>query len=130
MSDDSCTLAVIGDGAVGKSSIIAAFKNDGFGRVYKQTIGVDFYEKLLQIRGDKYVSLRVWDIGGQSISSKNLEKYMSGSQIFFLVYDVTNPESFANLDDWLSMVVKYSKAAFIYLIGNKVSISCLIYCNS
>ena len=31
-----CTLAVVGDGAVGKSSIIAAFKNDGFARVYKQ----------------------------------------------------------------------------------------------
>lgn len=31
-----CTLAIVGDGAVGKSSIIAAFKSDGFARVYKQ----------------------------------------------------------------------------------------------
>jgi len=33
---DTCSLAVIGDGAVGKSSIIAAFKSDGFMPVYKQ----------------------------------------------------------------------------------------------
>ena len=62
--DDQCTLAVVGDGAVGKSSIISAFCSDGFGKIYKQTVGCDFYEKMLQIRGDKYVSLRVWDIGG------------------------------------------------------------------
>eukprot|EP01041_Mallomonas_annulata_P005653 gene5653-11403_t len=122
MGDEQCTLVIIGDGAVGKSSIIAAFKNDGFGRVYKQTIGCDFYEKMLQLRGDRFISLRVWDIGGQSLNSKNMEKYLTSSRVFFLVYDVTNPESFANLDDWLSMIRKYSTSEFVYLIGNKVDL--------
>lgn len=122
MNENTCALAIIGDGAVGKSSIIAAFRNDGFGPVYKQTIGCDFYEKKLQIRGDRYTSLRVWDIGGQSINSKNLEKYISSSQIIFLTYDVTNSESFANLDDWISMVRKFSKSHYVYVVGNKVDL--------
>ena len=123
MSSDICSLAVIGDGAVGKTSIINTFRSDGFGKSYKQTVGVDFFEKLLNIKGDKYVSLRVWDIGGQSINSKNLQKYLASSQIIFLVYDVTNIESFNNLEDWLRMARRCSKASFIYVVGNKVLIN-------
>ena len=45
-----CSVAICGDGAVGKSTIINFFKNDGFVPVYKQTIGVDFYEKQLLLQ--------------------------------------------------------------------------------
>ena len=57
------TVAVLGDGAVGKSSLINNFRNDGFIAIYKQTIGCEFYEKKISIR-DQLVSLRLWDIGG------------------------------------------------------------------
>jgi Ras-related protein Rab-28 len=97
MSERSCSLSIIGDGSVGKSTIIAAFKSDGFVAVYKQTVGCDFYERKLQLRGEIYVSLRVWDIGGQSISSNNLPTYLGHSGAILLVYDVTNRESFNNL---------------------------------
>lgn len=122
MSKDSCSLAIVGDGSVGKSTIINAFKTDGFVPVYKQTIGCDFYERQLQIRSDFLISLRVWDIGGQSIQSKNLESYINHANAIMLVYDVTNTESFANLDDWLSQIHKYSTTKFIYLVGNKVDL--------
>lgn len=120
---ESCSLSVVGDGSVGKSTITAAFKSQGFIPVYNQTIGCDFYEKQLQIRGNILVSLRLWDVGGQSIQSKNLESYISHSDAIMLVYDVTNKESFANLDDWLNQVRKYCKEnAKLYLIGNKVDL--------
>jgi Ras-related protein Rab-28 len=67
------------------------------------------------------ISLRVYDVGGQSINSKNLKQYLGGTSIIFLVYDLTNPESFQNLEDWLSAARKYSQKARIYLIGNKVT---------
>lgn len=123
---ENCSLSICGDGSVGKSTITAAFKSDGFLPVYKQTVGVDFYEKQLQIRGDSVVSLRLWDIGGQSIRSKNLKSYLSHSNAIMLVYDVTNKESFNNLDDWLMQVRSYSNsAAKIYLVGNKVDLVAL-----
>ena len=107
---------------MGKSSIIAAFKSDGFIPVYKQTIGCDFYEKNLEIRKETFVSLRVWDIGGQSINSKNMEQYVGSSDVIFLVYDVTNPDSFANLDDWLGSVKKFGKSQLIFLVANKIDL--------
>ena len=102
---EQCSLCILGDGSVGKSSMIAAFKTDGFTPVYKQTIGVDFFEKQLRIRNKVSISLRIWDVGGQSINSKNLHTYLASSDVVFLVYDVTNTESYANLDDWLQKVV-------------------------
>ena len=125
MEGESCSLAIVGDGATGKSSIINAFKLDGFVesklKEYKQTIGIDFFEKKLKIQ-DKILSLRVFDIGGQSINSSNLENYISNADIVFLNYDVTNRDSFNNMEDWLNKVRKYCKSQKLYLVGNKVDL--------
>ena len=115
-----CSICILGDGSVGKSSIIASFKDDGFTPVYKQTLGIDFFEKKLKIKDDLFISIKLWDVGGQSINSRNLDKYLSSSDILFLVYDVTNPQSFSNLDDWMSKIKQYSKSNLIYLIANKI----------
>jgi small GTP-binding protein len=121
---NQCSLTILGDGSTGKSSIINAFKTEGFTPVYKQTIGCDFYEKTLSIRS-REISLKVWDIGGQSIHSKNLVQYLGSSAAVFLVYDVTNMESFTNLDDWLTVARKHSKSKFIYIVGNKIDLIAL-----
>ncbi len=121
MSSATCSMVICGDGAVGKSTIIAFFKTNGFEPVYKQTVGVDFYEKNLVIQGSS-ISLRVWDIGGQSISSNNLQSYVSHADAAMLVYDVTNRESFANLSDWLAKIRKLSPNARVYVVGNKVDL--------
>ena len=57
--DPQCKVCLLGNGSVGKSSIIARFVDDGFQRMYQQTIGVDFFEKRLALRGDKGVKLQV-----------------------------------------------------------------------
>jgi small GTP-binding protein len=123
-NEKSCSLVVIGDGSVGKSTIINLFRTDGFQPVYKQTIGCDFYEKQLLVRNNtEKISLRLWDIGGQSISSKNLAQYLQAADGILLVYDITNKDSFNNLDDWLTKVKQYKPdTPFLYLIGNKIDL--------
>jgi Ras-related protein Rab-28 len=106
MADDElavCKLILLGNGSVGKTSICNRFKDDGFQRVYRQTIGIDFMEKRLAVRGRTLV-LQVWDIGGQSISSGMLGQYIWGASVVFLCYDVTDPQSFADAEDWHAMV--------------------------
>lgn len=49
------------------------------------------------LRGESAVNLQVWDIGGQSISSKMLPKYILGAHMIFLCYDITDPQSFADV---------------------------------
>lgn len=45
-----CKLILLGNGSVGKTSICQRFKDDGFQKVYRQTVGLDFLEKRLEIR--------------------------------------------------------------------------------
>ncbi|GMI48592.1 hypothetical protein TrCOL_g449 [Triparma columacea] len=103
MSIPTTVLTLVGNGSVGKTSIINRFQDDGFAKQYKQTVGCDFFEKTVEFRGSM-VKCTVWDIGGQSLSSKNLSNYVVASTVLFLCYDVTDPQSFADLSDWLTMV--------------------------
>lgn len=124
---------LLGNGSAGKSSIAARFRDDGFRRVYKQTIGVDWVEKRLVLRG-KEVVLQVWDIGGQSLSSPMMSRYTAAADALFLVYDVTDAQSFADLEDWLAAAVKARSSSSgteagatpppaVYVVGNKVDLS-------
>jgi len=54
----------------------------------------------------KEVVLQMWDIGGQSIGSKMVGNYIGGAHAVLLCYDITNYESFANLEDWYRLVLR------------------------
>lgn len=99
----SCKIILLGNGSVGKSSICARFKDDGFQKVYKQTVGIDWLERKLDLRG-KSLMLRVSDVGGQSIGSSMMSRYIWGATVIFLCYDVTDAASFADVQDWLDLV--------------------------
>lgn len=133
-TDRVCKVILLGNGSVGKSSIIARFVADGFQRQYKQTIGVEFFEKRVYLRGDKAMLLQVWDIGGQSFGSKMLGPYVFRSDGVFLCYDITDADSFQDVSNWLEFVQRSVSAGVagagartaampkLYLLGNKVDL--------
>mmetsp|Transcript_18418 Transcript_18418/g.24319 ORF Transcript_18418/g.24319 Transcript_18418/m.24319 type:complete len:232 (+) Transcript_18418:135-830(+) len=115
-------IIILGDGAVGKTSICMRFTDNSFCKAYKQTIGLDFFIKKLVLPGDIHVALQIWDIGGQSIGSKMINNYIYGAQAVLLTYDVTSYESFQNLEDWYRLVTRTferEKMPYVALIGNK-----------
>jgi len=105
-----CKLVLLGNGSVGKTSLCARFRDDGFRRVYAQTVGVDFYERRLRVRA-REVALQVWDVGGQSLASAMMPQYVFGAAVVFLCYDVTDAQSFADVEDWLGLVDRAAAAA-------------------
>ena len=72
---------LLGDGAVGKTSIAMRFTEDHFAKAYKQTIGLDFFIKRLVLPGEVHVALQIWDIGGQTIGGKMIGNYIYGAQV-------------------------------------------------
>ncbi|KAJ8601356.1 hypothetical protein CTAYLR_004998 [Chrysophaeum taylorii] len=124
-------VVLVGDGSVGKSSLVARFVREGFVQRYAQTVGVDFYEKRIQVRGEVFADLQIWDIGGQSIRSKMLPRYLSGAQVVFVVYDLSNRDSLLDADDWLAQLnavypaKKKKEPPDVYAVGNKAD---LIHC--
>lgn len=116
---------LLGDGTVGKTSVAMRFAQDYFAKVYKQTVGLDFFVRRCKLPGDVEVMLQLWDIGGQSIGSKMLKNYISGAQAVLLTYDITNYSSFQNLEDWYRIVKKVfdgEEMPYIALVANKVDL--------
>mmetsp|Transcript_23193 Transcript_23193/g.39261 ORF Transcript_23193/g.39261 Transcript_23193/m.39261 type:complete len:228 (-) Transcript_23193:623-1306(-) len=114
-------IILLGDGAVGKTSIANRFADDKFAQTYKQTVGVDFFMRRLQLNSNTQVALQIWDIGGQSIGSKMITSYIAGAHAILFCYDITNIDSFANLEDWYRIAIsaQEDEMPFSILIGNK-----------
>ncbi|XP_037753984.1 ras-related protein Rab-28 isoform X4 [Lepidochelys kempii] len=121
--DRQLKLVVLGDGTSGKTSLATRFAQEAFGKQYRQTVGLDFFLKRITLPGNLNVTLQVWDIGGQTIGGKMLDKYIYGAQGILLVYDITNYQSFENLEDWYNMVKKANEESeiqpLVALVGNK-----------
>lgn len=98
-------MILLGNGAVGKTSIATRFAQNSFAASYKQTIGLDFFLKNITVGGIN-VALQLWDIGGQTIGGKMIRNYIYGANVVVLCYDVTNADSFADLEDWYRLVKK------------------------
>lgn len=122
-------VVVLGNGAVGKTSLIRHFCESGFSKSYKQTIGLDFYSRKVQLPHDHPgVTLQLWDIGGQQIGGKMLANYIHGSHAVCLVYDLTNVSSFKDLSDWKACVdgvfknTSEAEQPRMILVGNKADL--------
>ena len=114
---------LLGDGAVGKTSIAMRFSDDQFSQTYKQTVGVDFFIRRIRVPPNFEIALQIWDIGGQSIGSKMITNYISGAHAVLLCYDITNYESFANLEGWFRLVTRTfgntTVRPYCAVVGNK-----------
>mmetsp|Transcript_21431 Transcript_21431/g.64155 ORF Transcript_21431/g.64155 Transcript_21431/m.64155 type:complete len:210 (+) Transcript_21431:198-827(+) len=119
-------VVLLGDGAVGKTSIATRFSRDEFKQSYKQTIGLDFFIKHLLLSEQLHIAMQIWDIGGQSVSSKMIHNYVLGAHAILLCYDITNYESFADLEDWHRIVRETfgtKSVPFVGLVANKCDLS-------
>ena len=95
------------------------FTDDTFSDSYVTTIGVDFKIKTLDIDG-KSCKLQIWDTAGQERFRNIISSYYRGAQGIMLVYDITDLESFQNLNSWLIEIEKNaSKNVYKILVVNK-----------
>ena len=112
-------IIIIGDSGSGKSNILSRYLNDDFNLDSKNTIGVELGTKYLKIKG-KGAKLQIWDTAGQERYRSITTSYYKGSHGCFIVYDITNEESFENVDKWYSETVKTAREnVSIILVGNK-----------
>lgn len=114
-------LMVLGDPAVGKTSLIRRFIENRFEEGYTSTIGVDFLVKDLQLVSGANVRLVLWDVAGQFKYANFKHRYYNGSNCLLIVVDVTDQRSCANVDVWLrdAQVILGKQVPFL-ILANKV----------
>jgi len=115
-------LVLVGDGAVGKTSIRRNYLGKGFISSHIATIGVDFAQKYVSL-GQKSVRLVIWDLSGQTSFERVRKHYYQGCRALLLVYSVVERETFDNLTRWLVEVYRYiHEIPPTAILGNKVDL--------
>jgi small GTP-binding protein len=97
---------VIGEGAVGKTTLVNRYVTGVFERDYKTTIGSQFAVKLAHISPPEKeyatgIKLQAWDVAGQARFKAVRKMYYSGAAGIILVFDVTRRRSFTELAKWV-----------------------------
>ncbi|MFW9783062.1 MAG: Rab family GTPase [Candidatus Heimdallarchaeota archaeon] len=120
-------IIVIGDPAVGKTSLLTNFCGEKFTYEYVPTVGVNITKEKVTVKNDMGkdtdISLMIWDIAGQPQFYMLHRPYFNGADGMMLVYDITRSSSFSNINNWYSTAVKYGLSGIPrILIGNKIDL--------
>jgi len=117
-------VVVVGDPSVGKTTLLLRFVDKAFRELYIPTMGVQVSLKNLEYDNDTLIKLSLWDVAGQEFFSKIRSNFYVGSNAVLIVYDVTNPKTFKNVEKWYLDMGKALETAAIpgFLIGNKVDL--------
>ena len=116
------TIISIGDQYVGKSSILSRFFQDKFYEDYQATIGLDFQSKKINIE-DFTFNLHLYDTSGQEKFRALIPMYIRKGDIFMIIYDISNKDSFIHLECWINEINLYKKEDVIcLLVGNKIDL--------
>jgi Ras-related protein Rab-11A len=118
-------IVVLGDAAVGKTSLINMYIEQSFAEDYKPTLGANIIRKDVHVdKINANVRLIMWDLAGQEKYNVIRSMYFQGCVGALLVYDVTRFGTFENINaKWLKDFKKYVKKEGTYiLIGNKIDL--------
>ena len=130
-------LVFVGDINVGKTSVMNRFINDEFSGEYdvnqfynlifilyflQATIGVDFATKTIEYK-DNSIKLQIWDSAGQERYKALIPSYVRGASIIFILYDVSNKNTFTNVITWINFIKQVNTDdSVLVLCGNKIDL--------
>ncbi|TRY58453.1 hypothetical protein DNTS_002073 [Danionella cerebrum] len=115
---------VVGDAAVGKSTLCQMFRSDGavFQKNYSMNVGVELMEKSVSIKDTSdNVELFIYDSAGQEPFADTCENMWSQPSMVCVVFDLTNETSFKHCSRWIDRVQKHTDGRQTpgVLVGNK-----------
>jgi len=115
-------IIVIGDPAVGKTSLLDNFSSKKFKTQYIPTVGVNIVKEQVEL-DDGIVNLMIWDIAGQPQFYMLHRPYFNGADGMMLAFDITRSSTFSNVQNWYNTAQKFGLSSIPrLLIGNKIDL--------
>jgi small GTP-binding protein len=129
-------LVLLGDEAVGKTSLLNKWTSNSFDAVLSPTIGGCAQTKRDQIRGQTYC-FQIWDTAGAervpfrfSLQYRALTPlYARDSKAALIVFDLTSRKSFESLPSWVQFLKQQGDVPFV-ILGNKEDLTNLVQITS
>ena len=116
-------IVTLGNGQVGKTSIILRYIDDRFSLNYLSTIGIDSKIKKIIMPNGEQIKVKISDTAGQERFRSIASNYLKKANGILLVYDITSHESFSDINKWLQEINKNECNKPMVLIGNKCDLN-------
>jgi small GTP-binding protein len=112
-------ICLVGDGGVGKTTIVERYLGNSFRAGYQLTIGAEIKVYSQNIDG-KVIKFQIWDLAGQSRFKFVRSSFYRGSHAVIMVFDLTNLETLYNLFAWKSEILSnIGYEVPLIILGNK-----------
>lgn len=115
-------ICILGDFAVGKTSLIQRFVYSTFDEKYLSTIGVTISQKDIRTSPDVSIRLILWDLSGSDQFNGRRTSYLAGASGAFLVCDLSREETINSLMSYREQLGTIAPNAAFVLIGNKMDL--------
>ena len=116
-------LVLLGDSAVGKSSLVLRFVRGQFFEYQESTIGAAFLTQTVALP-DATVKFEIWDTAGQERYHALAPMYYRGAAAAIVVYDITSRASFNRAKQWVKELQRQGSANIVIaLAGNKADLN-------
>ncbi|KAF3491705.1 uncharacterized protein GIQ15_01222 [Arthroderma uncinatum] len=119
----SVKLVLLGEAAVGKSSLVLRFVNNDFQENKEPTIGAAFLTQKCSLP-TRTIKFEIWDTAGQERFASLAPMYYRNAQAALVVYDLTKPSSLIKAKHWVAELQRQaSPGIVIALVGNKLDLT-------
>lgn len=117
-------ILIVGDGGVGKTTILYRYVDGRFLEDTKMTVGTNFFIKDIDLpKENAQVKFQIWDLGGQEHFAAIRQNFYAGAKGVIYVFDLSRRYSFNNLLEWRDEVeTVIGKEIPSILIGNKLDL--------
>ena len=112
----------MGDGAVGKTSLIKRYADQEFDEEHITTLGLDFVTKKYKCDGQD-TTIKIWDTAGQERFKTLTYSFYKKADGIIIAFDVTDNKTFENIQNWIDSINLHADGGIPrILVGNKVDI--------
>jgi small GTP-binding protein len=117
-------IALLGEGTVGKTSLLRRFVYDEFDDKYLKTFGTKTTKKVMDItdpadNASVELTLLITDLMGQTELVGLHDRYLYGCKGAFVVCDITNRKSMEMMNDWAKKIVSVTGQIPMIFVANK-----------
>lgn len=116
-----CKVVILGDTAVGKTSIALRYLENKFIDSHIVTLGAQFQQPKITLKNGNILKLNLWDTAGEEKFRSMLPMYYKSARGAILTYDIGNKQSFNSVHYWIEALNEHVKAenTVLLLVGNK-----------
>ena len=118
-------MLVVGDGKVGKSSVIEQLLYGTYNPQKETTLGVEISDEMKVVQSEmkgegEPIKLNIWDFGGQEIQHSTHQFFLTTRSLYLLVVDARKGDQLTNIEYWLKLIESFGGDSPILIVINQV----------